>query len=73
MYMNGIHTHRYTHTHIHSFGGGFDHISHVSSSLRKVIIRAFFLFIEFIGMTLVNKIIQVSGTQFHNTSSVSYY
>ena len=29
-----------------------------------------FLFIEFIGMTLVNKIIQVSGAQFHNTSSV---
>ena len=30
----------------------------------------FFLFIEFIGVTLVNKIIQVSGTRFHNTSSV---
>ena len=30
----------------------------------------FFLFIEFIGVTLVNKIIQVSGVQFYNTSSV---
>ena len=29
-----------------------------------------FLFIEFIGVTLVNKIIQVSGAQFYNTSSV---
>ena len=32
--------------------------------------RVFFLFIEFIGVILVNKIIQVSGAQFHNTSSV---
>ncbi|KAF6125190.1 hypothetical protein HJG60_009715 [Phyllostomus discolor] len=30
----------------------------------------FFLFIEFIGVTLVNKMIQVSGAQFHSTSSV---
>ena len=28
------------------------------------------IFTEFIGVTLVNKIIQVAGTQFHNTSSV---
>ena len=30
----------------------------------------FFLFIEFIGVTLVNKITQVSGAQFYNTSPV---
>ena len=30
----------------------------------------FFLFIGFIGVKLLNKIIQVSGAQFHNTSSV---
>ena len=30
----------------------------------------FFLFIEFIGLTLANNIIQVSGAQFHTTSSV---
>ena len=30
----------------------------------------FFLFFGFIGVTLANKIIQVSGAQFHNTSSV---
>ena len=30
----------------------------------------FFLFIEFIGVTLVNKIIQVSGAQFYNISFV---
>ena len=29
-----------------------------------------FLFIEFIGVTLVNGIIQISGAQFHKTSSV---
>ena len=29
-----------------------------------------FFFIEFIGVTLVNKIIQVSGAQFHNASCV---
>ena len=28
------------------------------------------LFIEFIGLTLVNKIIEISGVQFYNTSSV---
>ena len=30
----------------------------------------FFLFIEFIAVKLVNKIIYLSGAQFHNTSSV---
>lgn len=30
----------------------------------------FFLFIERIGVTLTDKIIQVSGAQFHTTSSV---
>ena len=39
------------------------------SRLRSSILL-FFLFIEFIGVTLVNKIIQVSDTQFYNTSSV---
>ena len=29
-----------------------------------------FLFTEFVGVTLVNKILQVSGAQFYNTSSV---
>ena len=29
-----------------------------------------FIFIEFIGVTLVNKILQVSGVQFYNTSPV---
>ena len=32
--------------------------------------KCFFLFIEYIGVTLGNKIIQVSGVQFYNTSSV---
>ena len=32
----------------------------------------FFIFIEPIGVTLVNKIVQVSGAQLHNTSSVHY-
>ena len=32
----------------------------------------FFFFIEFIGVTLVNKIIQVLGVQFYSTSPVYY-
>ena len=35
-------------------------------------LKIFFLFIKFIGVTLVNKIIQVSGAQFHNTSFVHW-
>ena len=38
----------------------------------QILITYFFLFIEYIRVTLVNKIIQVSDAQLHNTSSVHY-
>ena len=53
--------------------------THVYSHLQSVSLRLelwvairqlFFLFIEFIGVTLVNTIIQVSAAQFYSTSSV---
>ena len=41
-------------------------------SVIKIYIHLILLFIEFIGESLVNKIIQVSGSQFHNTPSAQY-
>ena len=46
------------------------HLSQGEERLNVYICDYFFLFIEFIGVTLVNKVIQVAGAQFHNTSSV---
>ena len=46
---------------------------HFMNILHKTIKNySFFLFfIEFIGVTLVNKIMQVSGTKFYHTPSVA--
>ena len=37
---------------------------------QSTVFLIFFLFIKFIGMTLVSKIMQVSGAEFHSTSSI---
>lgn len=46
---------------------------HTEKKIRKQEEPFFPLFIEFIDVTLVKKIIQVSDTQFYNTSSVHLF
>ena len=41
-----------------------------NAAMNIGVLYLFFLFIDFIGVTLVNKIIQVSDAQFYNTPSV---
>lgn len=55
---------------IFQYGAGSDHFNLRHMSEKKYLSNNFSLFIEFLGVILVNKIIQVSGTQFCNTSSV---
>ena len=55
-------------------GRGYSFVKPVSTirlvDNKQQVERQLFFLTEFIGVTLVNKIIQVSGVQFYNTSSV---
>lgn len=46
------------------------HVVYICVYSFSCIYCLFFLFIEFMGVTLVNKIIQISGIQFYSPSSV---
>ena len=62
----------FSHFHFHLFllfGFFFSLKSSGDPALKKKL-YSFIYFIEFIGVTVVNKIISVSGIQFYNSSSV---
>ena len=50
------------------FSNGDSHLSSVTVFIFYIFIFIFLTFIEGIGMTLVNKIISVSGVHFYNTT-----